>query len=345
MHYTCLLSDQCVYIKHTNDDIIIISVHVDDMTIYASTTALVEQAESDLVSEFEITCLGGAKQLLGMEIHCDHKAGTITLTQAHFIDKILRSAGMENCNPAHTPMNHNIKLVKLSDDENFPEIRKDYQTLLGGLMYAAITTHPDITYTVQCLLQFSSNPSPAHHTALKCCYQYLKGTCSLRITFRANNDPSLMLYSDADWGSNLDNQKSISGYVSTLAGGVVTWQSKKQPTTALSSMEAEYMALSNSTREVKWLRSLLTELGLPPTSLTTIYVDNRGTIEFTNNAGFHARSKHIDIRHHFIQDSIACGEATVRHCPSEDNLADIFTKPLSKPIHCSFVEKLGMISV
>jgi hypothetical protein len=125
----------------------------------------------------------------------------------------------------------------------------------------------------------------------------------------------------------------------------MTWSSKKQATVALSTMEAEYIALSHAACENLWLRSLFTELDLPPSSSTPIFVDNRGAIDFTLNAGYHARSKHIDIRHHFIQDVVTSNEVSVHHCASADNLADIFTKPLGRPQHEEQVRKLGMTRV
>jgi hypothetical protein len=110
-------------------------------------------------------------------------------------------------------------------------------------------------------------------------------------------------------------------------------------------MEAEYMALTNAVKEVKWLRSLLEEIGLPQMSPTQINVDNQGTIDFTVNSGFHARSKHIDIRHHFVRESVASNEVSVHHVTSQDNLADILTKALPRQTHWSLVEKLGMTTV
>ena len=130
-----------------------------------------------------------------------------------------------------------------------------------------------------------------------------------------------------------------------LSGGATSWSSKKQSTVALSSMEAEYMALANTTWENIWIRQLFKELGEEMDSPTNIFVDNRGTIEYTMNSGFHARSKHIDIRHHFIRDSIAFNEASVHHCTSEENTADIFTKPLPRDKHQNLVNKLGMTRV
>jgi hypothetical protein len=220
--------------------------------------------------------------------------------------------------------------------------------MTGELLYAAIMTRPDIAYAVQTLSQFNINPGPIHLTAVKRVYRYLRGTTNLGITYKASADsdsPQPKLFTDADWGNFLVDRKSISGYVSMLSGGATTWSSKKQATVALSTMEAEYVALSNATRENLWLRSLFTELDLPPSSPTPIYVDNRSAIDFTINAGYHARSKHIDIQHHFIRDAVASNKVSVHHCASEDNLADIFTKPLPRVQHEEQVRKLGMTRV
>jgi hypothetical protein len=122
----------------------------------------------------------------------------------------------------------------------------------------------------------------------------------LGITYSGNNTSDIILYSDADWGNNLDDQRSVSGYVSVLSGGATTWSSKKQPTVALSSMEAEYMALANTTRENSWIQQLFAKLGEQINLPTHIFIDNRSTIQYTVNTGFHVRSKHINIRHHFI---------------------------------------------
>ena len=345
LNFQRLLSDQCVYTRRNDAEIIIVSVHVDDMAIYASNSNLITQTEKELEQAFEISRLGDIKLLLGMEVHRDRDARTITLSQKQYIFKILHAAGMENCNPVATPLDPNVKLQKLPDDMVHPEIQQIYQSLIGGLMYAAICTRPDIAYAVQSLSQFSSNPGPEHLTAAKRVYRYLKGTIDLGITYSGNNASDVTLYSDADWGNNLDDRRSISGYVSILSGGATTWSSKKQPTVALSSMEAEYMALANTVKENIWIRQLFSELGRQSCMSTPIFVDNRGTIEYTTNAGFHARSKHIDIRHHFIRDSIASHEASVHHCTSEENIADIFTKPLPRNKHEYLVGKLGMSRV
>jgi hypothetical protein len=140
INFTRLLSDQCVYVWHNDSGIIITLVHIDDMTIYASYGNLIMEAEKELEEAFEISRLGDIKQLLGIEIHRDWDAHTITLTQLQYIIKILHEAGMDNCNPVATPLDLNIKLSKLPNDIAHPEIQQRYQSLVGGLMYVVICT-------------------------------------------------------------------------------------------------------------------------------------------------------------------------------------------------------------
>ena len=247
---------------------------------------------------------------------------------------------MGNCNPISTPVDHHVKLEKTPEEEkhDIPE----YMNAIGSLMYAAMGTRPDIAFAVQHLSQFSVNPGPAHWTAVKRVFRYLQGTQNLGIVYteEGNNDP--IGYADADWGSNAIDRKSISGYTFLVSGGPISWRSKKQPTVALSTMEAEYMATSLATREAIWLRHLFDELGITLTSPTPLHVDNQSAIEFSKNTNFHARSKHIDIQHHFVREKVDSNEIKIFHCASEDNLADILTKALPAPTHRRLIELLKM---
>ena len=141
----------------------------------------------------------------------------------------------------------------------------------------------------------------------------------------------------ADWGSDVNNQKSISGYIFQMLAVLVSWQSKKQPTITLSSMEAEYMAKSLTAQQILWLRSLTAELGIPYSRPTTLNVDNQGAIDYSNNAINHSRTKHIDIQHHFIHEKIVSNKIKIQYCATEDNLAHLFTKALPKPRHKNLV--------
>ena len=249
---------------------------------------------------------------------------------------------MADSKPVQTPLDNNVKLLKLiEDDDTFP--KGEYQALVGSLMYAAIGSRPDIAYATQTLSQFSSNPGPAHWTAAKRVLQYLQGTQNLGITYGGGEELiKATAYSDADWASDPNDRRSISGYIFLIGDGPVSWSSKKQPTVALSSMEAKYMAISHAARHAIWTRTLLAKLGFDQEDATEINVDNKSAIDFAKNPMFQARSKHIHVRHHFICERITSNEVTVPYCPTEDNLADIFTKGLPNPQHWKLTTGMGM---
>src|SRR4030095_14495405 len=171
-----------------------------------------------------------------------------------------------------------------------------------------------------------------HWTAVKCIFQYLNGTRNLGIVYRKGGEVKPLAYTDADWGSNPNDWRSISGNVFLLAFAAITWQSRKQPTIALSTLEAEYMAESLTAWQVIWLRMVLAKLRFCLAKPTTLNVDNMGAISYSTNAIHHARTKHIDIQHHFIREKIVSNEIEIQHCASEDNLADLLTKALTAPV-------------
>ena len=191
-----------------------------------------------------------------------------------------------------------------------------------------ICTRPDLCYIVSKLSQFMHKPTKFHLNAAKHVLRYLKGTKEYGLKFCKSNDPiQIVGYSDSDWGSSED-RKSISGYCFQLndQSSFISWKSKKQATVALSSCEAEYIALTHCIQEAKFIKQLLTDLSFQ--SDITISVDNQGAIKLAQNPVFHERSKHIDIRHHFIRDEIASGNVKLVYVHTSENLADIFTKPV-----------------
>lgn len=222
---------------------------------------------------------------------------------------------MTNCSPVTTPLDTHVKLAKAPTDADTSNVSsKQYQALVGSLMYAALATRPDISYVVQMLSQYNSRPNNKHWQAAKHVLRYLKGTQSFAITYGGSRDDlnvkgffrnfRLEGYSDADWGANPDDRRSISGFAFLVGNGIVVWSSKKQTTVALSTMEAEYMAISYATRHAIWLRALLAELTFTQDGPTTINADNQSAIALSKDNVNHSRSKHIDIRHHFIRECI-----------------------------------------
>jgi len=247
-----------------------------------------------------------------MEVQHDSSDGSIRLSQVNYITRMLESVGMSNCNPIATPIDPNAKLMPLTNGDpciGNAKFQHDYLSGLGKLMYPAVTTHPNLTHAVQHLSQFSIRPSPEHMSALKRVFRYLHGTITLGITFRGTRD--LHMYSDSNWASDTVDRCSITGYISYFGSAPISWSSRKQPTVALSTMEAEYMALSKATCKAIWLRKLSHN-------------------HFHRQSVFHAHSKHIDICHHFVCECLASNEVILNHYASEENVADMFTKLLVK---------------
>jgi len=291
--------------------------------------------------------------LLGMGISQNPEDNSIKLFQTAYIDSLLKKHGLQDANPVSTPLDPNIKLDLNPNESSDPEMQGEisegvstgYATLIGSLMYLAIGTRPDIAYSIQCLAQFTQNPKPVHWTAVKRIFRYLKGTRTLGITYDGSNELNtneLNIYCDADWASDSD-RKSISGYVITLAGGAVAWSSKKQSTVALSTAEAEYVAATHCAKQVIWHRSLLNEAEMPPPSTSTIFSDNQAAVSIAHHPEHHARTKHINIAHHFLRDLVQNGTLDLVYINTGYNLADIFTKSLSKAIHQDLTYEIGVL--
>ena len=153
---------------------------------------------------------------------------------------------------------------------------------------------------------------------------------------------SLIGYCDADWGSNVDDRRSITGYVFLLSGGAVSWQAKRQPTVALSSVEAEYMASTQATKEALWWRTFLKELRVNTSSPTLIFSDSQGSIALGKNPEYHSRTEHIDIQHHFVREHVNNGDVTFQFTATDEMAAHVLTKPLSREKHQRMLELLGI---
>lgn len=251
---------------------------------------------------------------------------------------------MSEAKSVMTPMEPGSYLMKAKDAADTQLIRR-YQCAIGSLMYAMTQTRPDIAYAVSTLSQFAHNPDETHWKALKRVFRYIRGTLDVTIKYKSDTSGRLQLlgYSDSDWGGDLETRKSTSGYVFQLANGPVSWCSKRQKTVALSSCEAEYMALTETTKEAVWMRGLLQELGLKGFNSVAIRMDNQGAMALAKNPEFHARTKHIDIRHHYIREVESRGLIHLNYVPTADMAADGLTKPLSTVKFLRFIDLIGLV--
>ena len=215
----------------------------------------------------------------------------------------------------------------MSPKDGEEDIAAPYRSAVGSLMFAMVATRPDLAFSVSEVSRFMDKPGSEHWTQVKRILKYLSTTKKLQLSYDGKQPLEVIAYSDADWATEVDKQRSQTGCIITLCGGAISWKSQCQKTVALSTVEAEYMALATTIQEVIWIRNLLKELGFD-TQTTTVYEDNMGAIAVSKNPEHHGRTKHIDVRYHFIRERIESSEISVTYCPTQLMTADMLTKGL-----------------
>lgn len=231
---------------------------------------------------------------------------------------------------------------KLTQEERDNIAKIPYRRLVGGLIWLAISSRPDIQYAVQQLSQYFDSYSITHWNAAIRVVRYLKGTRDIRLCLGGSFPIFLAGFTDSDWANCLDTRRSVGGYAWSLGSGIISWASQKQKTVAASSCEAEYMAAFEAVQECVWLRTLLQAIGYPANNATTIMCDNNAAINLSEDPMLHSRVKHVDIKYHFLRERVASGELTVRCINTKDNIADLFTKPLPLPRFSRLRRILGL---
>lgn len=347
MDLTRSRADPCIYYCRTQRKIVIVAVYVDDMFILSNDTQLLQATKKKLSNKFKMKDLGEARSLLGMRITRDRQRGKIWLDQEAYVEDILKRFNMAECKPISTPLDTNQKLSREMEPQEQKEIddmRKiPYKEAVGSLMHASQGTRPDLTYAVGLVSRFCQNPGKIHWSAVKRIFRYLKGTLAAKLEFSKTGNGNLEGYSDAGWANDNTDRRSVTGYAFTLQGAPISWQSRKQKTVALSTTEAEYMALSAAIQEALWLRKLAKELD--PETVTKamlIRCDNKGSIDLAKNSGYHQRTKHIDIRHNFVREHVEGGEIQLLYTPTEEMIADALTKAVPSPKLKFCTEAMGL---
>lgn len=282
--------------------------------------------------------LGKASQCLGLNIIRDENS--ITLEQKKFITEVLDRFAMSECKTVKTPIE---VALKISHDKE-AVIRSDYpyRQVIGCLLYIAQGTRPDIAFAVNTLSRYSNEPKTEHVTAVKRILRYLQGTKDLKLTYTKDGNASIVGYCDADWASDVLDRKSCTGYLFMLQGGAISWSSRKQQTVALSTAEAEYMAMSSATQEALWLRQLSEELGHQLSEPLIIFSDSQSAIKLSTSDCYLPRTKHIDIRHHFLKQHVDNCSIKFCYCKGSEMIADILTKGTTSEKHVYCSAKMGL---
>jgi len=328
--------DCCVYYNQLQGSSrIYLILYVDDMLIAAKNKSDIKRLKASLSAEFEMKDLGAASKILGVEIYRDRPNGKLFLSQEGYIKKILNRFGMSTAKPIDTPMATNSKLgmyTVQSEEEKEYMSRVPYASAVGSLMYAMVCTRPDLAFAVSVVSRYMANPGKDHWQAVKRIFRYLRGTSDVGLCYGNNSNCIVAGYSDSDYAGDVDNRRSMTGYVFTLGGSVVSWKATLQPTVTLSTTEAEYMALTEAAKEGIWLKGLVNDLGLQQDQ-ALIYCDSLSAICLTKDQVHHEKTKHIDVRYHFLRNE---KRIQVKKVGTADNPADMFTKPVpeSKFRHC-----------
>lgn len=334
-------SDPCIYsYKHCSGQILIVAIYVDDLLIFSNNKKLRENLKKNLMSNFEMKDLGIAKQCLGMKITRDIINKKLFIDQKEYTEKILKKFNMSECKPVDTPLE---KGINFNPCEKQNKCNVPYQEAVGSLLYLSMISRPDIAFAVSLLSRYNNNYTVVHWNAIKRVFRYLKGTLNYKLEF--NPDNSCNAYSDADWGNSLNNRYSVTGSCIKVNGCLISWFSKKQKTVALSTMEAEYMALSSTVQECIWLKQLIEEIAVDNYNMVKIHCDNMGAIDMSKNYITSQRAKHIDIRHHFIRDCVDNKDVEVVYLNTEAMPADALTKQLSKEKHNMCVKFFGLCPI
>jgi hypothetical protein len=282
------------------------------------------------------------KNLLSINVNTTERHA-IHLCQGNYIKEILRNFNMEDCKGLTTVLSSDYK----SQDESAPKFdEKLYRSATGSLLHLANCTRPDIAFSVSVLCQKNHDPNTQDWINVKHLIRYLKKTENLGICYKKTGC-KIQAYVDADWASDQYDRRSTTGFVVCLANAPISWKSKKQQTVALSTNEAEYIALSEAAREVLYFKGLLTELNLSEyvSGGCQINVDNQGAISFAKNNTCTDRSKYIDTKYHFVREEISKGRLKLQYVPSKENVADVFTKVLSGVRTEELVSKMGLINL
>lgn len=302
-------------------------IYVDDLLVFGTDNNEIASFKQTLSNNFHMKDLGLAKNYLGITIK-QNKGATI-ISQEKYLLAVLDKFKMTNCKAISTPMdqNFNVELLKRDKSESI-DVEMKCRQLIGCLMYAVSGTRPDLCVAVGFLSRFQHCASEILLKSLKRVLRYIKGTLTLSLIYKSN-DSGIQGFVDADWAGDVNDRKSTSGYLFKIHDCLVSWYCKKQFSVSLSSTESEYIALSTAITEACLLKNLLNDFNMPNCEIE-IFEDNQSVIKLVYNNENNKRLKHIDVRYHYIMEKVKENFVNLKYVKTEDNVADILTKPLGK---------------
>ncbi|GMI87432.1 hypothetical protein HRI_002412500 [Hibiscus trionum] len=342
LQFKCSLADTSLFVYKTDAIITYVIIYVDDILISGSSKHHISLVKQHLHEQFSLKDLGQLDYFLGMQ--ATTCADGLFLSQRKYVFELLQRTQMQDARPADTPMAVSPKLSRY-DSEPFLEVAK-YRSIVGALLYVC-HTRPDIAYAVNRVAQYMQTPTVSHWKAVKRVLRYLKGTLEFGLWFpvQVSTHSALVAFSDADWGSDEDDRRSISGYCVYYGNHLLSWSSKKQRSVSRSTAEAEYRSLADATSEVMWVRNVLVDMHVALAELPKIWCDNTSTIAMAANPVMHAKTKHVDLDLHFVRERVLGCMLQVGYVPANSQVADVMTKPLNATQFEFFRTKLNVVSI
>ncbi|KZV47100.1 retrovirus-related Pol polyprotein from transposon TNT 1-94, partial [Dorcoceras hygrometricum] len=333
--------EHTLFTKFEDDGkMLIVCLYVDDLSFTGNDVSMFEDFKESMMVEFDMSDLGKMHYFLGIEVV--QSTGGIFISQKKYIQELLCRFHMEKCNAANTPVELGLKLTRYCEGKKIDSTV--FKQIVGSLMYLT-ATRPDIMYSVSLISRYMENPTEVHLLAAKRILRYLQGTQKLSLYYKKGEKADLIAFCDSDYAGDQDDRKSTSGYVFLLGSAAVSWSSKKQSIVTLSTTEAEFVAATSCACQAIWLKKILTDLKFKTHGPTVIYCDNNSAIKLSKNPVLHGRSKHIDVKYHFLRDLTRNGTLDLIYCRSEDQVADMFTKSLKLPAFQKLRDCLGMCTL
>jgi hypothetical protein len=316
-------SDRCLYVGED----CWVAIYVDDILWCGATEQLEKKFVMEFCKEFKAVDQGSLAWYLGMKV-TRHGDGSITVDQSKYASDLLKKTGMDDSRPMKTPMD---KPPRAGDDLSISAQQESaYRTIVGGLMYLATGTRPDLAFAVGRLCKHLKEPRLMDNVAMKRVLRYLAGTVDLGLVYSRSGGVQVTGFADASWGDDPNTRRSTTGYVFMLSGCGVDWRSRVQPAVALSTAEAEYMAISDASQEAIFMKKMMGDFGEDTEGPLMIYNDNKGALAIVKNEGHHMMTRHIDMKVHYVREVVKAGVVDVTYQPGTDMPADIFTKALDR---------------
>ena len=328
-------SDTSLFTRFTTTATLFILIYVDGILVTGNSHALVQLFITQLSSHFALKDLGRLHYFLGVEVTW-HANTSLHLSQSKYICDLLHRTDMLHAKPQPTPMVSSLRLT--ADGSTSVEDPTFFRSIVGALQYVTIT-RPELSFVVNHVCQYMHKPQQSHWKAVKRILRYLAGTSSHGLLLCSSPSYSIIGFSDSDWATDLDDRKSTTGYCIFLGLNPVSWVSKKQKIVSCSSTKAECRSVAAALTDMIWIQSLLHELWIRSTT-PRLYCDNLSAVQLAANPIMHSRSKHFELDLHFVRDHVLAKSLTLIHLPSQFQVADIWTKPISSSPFHSFRCKL-----